>query len=68
MKEKKWYQSSTMWINLAGVVAVALDMVIDAKLIPDADVIAIMVAVLNIVNRFRVQKPSDVKAIEKSLV
>ena len=65
---KKWYESSTVWINLIGVITVVLDLVVKTKLIPDADVVTIIVAVLNILNRFRVQPSTDVKAIEKSIV
>ncbi|MCK9370743.1 hypothetical protein M0R04_12610 [Candidatus Dojkabacteria bacterium] len=68
MKEKKWYESSTLWINLLGVVAVVLGLVVDSNLIPDADVLAIITAVLNIINRFRVTGNVKVPAIEKSII
>lgn len=67
MKEKKWYQSSTIWINLVGIFTIGLELAVKSNLIPDADVVAIIVSVLNILNRFRVQKPSDVQSIEKSI-
>lgn len=66
IETKKWYQSSTLWINLIGVVAVVLDLVVKTNLIPDADVVTIIVAVLNILNRFRA--PTIVKPIEKNLI
>ena len=66
VESKKWYQSSTLWINIAGIVAIVLDLVVKTSLIPDPDVIAIIVAILNILNRFRA--PKVVQPIEKSLL
>ena len=63
MQTKPFYMSTTLWINALGVVAVILKLVTDLKLIPDADVMAIIVAVLNIINRFRVTDSSDVKKL-----
>lgn len=65
--EKKWYQSSTIWINLLGVLVVVLDLVIKTNLIPDPDVVAIVVAILNILNRFRVKPTEKVMSIEKTI-
>lgn len=63
MNSKPFYMSSTLWINALGVVAVILKLVTDLKLIPDADVMAIIVAVLNILNRFRITSTSEVKTL-----
>lgn len=52
---KPWYKSTTLWINIAGVAAIVLDYVVKSNLIPDADVVAILVSVLNIINRLRPQ-------------
>ena len=65
-KTKMWWESSTVWINLVGALVVALKLVVDSNLIPDADVTAIVVALLNILNRFRA--PKVVLPIEKKLV
>lgn len=53
VKSKPFYQSSTLWINGLGVLAVILSLVLDLKVINDSEVVAIIVAVLNILNRFR---------------
>lgn len=50
---KPFWKSSTILINLAGILALVLSFVVQSNFIPDADVIAILVAVLNILNRFR---------------
>jgi hypothetical protein len=68
MIEKKWWQSTTLWINILGVVAIAIQIIIKSGSIPDADIVAILVAVLNIVNRFRVTAETEVKPIEKSII
>lgn len=66
VEAKKWYQSSTLWINIAGIAAMVLELVVKTNLIPDPEVIAIIVAVLNILNRFRA--PKIVQPIEKSII
>ena len=68
MKEKKWYESTTLWINLVGILTIGLELVVKSNLIPDADVVAIIVSILNILNRFRVTGNAKVAAIEKSIV
>jgi uncharacterized membrane protein len=50
---KPWYKSSTIWINLAGILALVIDFIVRSNAIPDADVIAILVAIANILNRLR---------------
>lgn len=66
--EKKWYESSTIWINLAGMVVVGLKLILDSNLIPDQDVTAILLSLVNIINRFRVSPNEKVGAIEKAVV
>jgi len=63
LEEKPFWQSSTLWINFLGIVAIALEFALKSNLIPDAEFVALIVAVLNILNRFRVQKPTDVKTL-----
>ena len=53
---KGWWKSSTILINLVGVLVVVLDLVVKTNLIPDAEVVAIIVAVLNMLNRLRAPK------------
>lgn len=61
--EKPFWESTTLWINALGIVAIVLELVVKTNLIPDADVVAIIVAVLNILNRFRVQSSGDVQKL-----
>jgi hypothetical protein len=61
--EKPWYKSSTIWINVAGMIALVLDFIVRSGTIPDADVIAIILAIINIIRRF--QAP---KVIEKLVI
>lgn len=56
VKAKFFWQSSTFWINFLGIVVIALEFVVQSNLIPDADVVAIVVAVLNLINRWRAPK------------
>ena len=53
---KPWWESSTIWINLAGIVALVLEVVISSNLVPDPEIIGLIVAILNIINRFRAPK------------
>ena len=66
--EKKWYESSTIWINLAGIVAVILEAVLESNFIPDKDVTGIIFLALNILNRFRVKPSEKIGAIEKTVI
>jgi len=52
-KIKPFWQSSTLWINFVGVVAVVLSMVVNSGLVEDTEIVALLVAVANILNRFR---------------
>ena len=63
LKEKPFYLSSTLWINAIGIVAIVLEFVIANNIIPDAEVVALIVAILNILNRFRPAKTTDVKRL-----
>lgn len=62
---KKWYQSSTIWINVVPLLIMGLDLLIQSNVIPDPDVLMTIQGILNILNRFRA--PSRVLPIEKSL-
>jgi hypothetical protein len=66
--EKKWWQSTTLWINILGIIAIGIELVVKSNSIPDADVTAILVAVLNIINRLRLTSASEVKPIERSII
>ena len=65
---KKWFESSTVLINLVGLLAIGLDMALASNLIPDADVTAIIVSVLNIINRFRIKPNEKIEAIDKAVI
>ena len=58
---KPFWKSSTFWINFAGIVVIVLELVLKSELIPDADVTAIIVAVLNLLNRLRA--PASIKKL-----
>jgi hypothetical protein len=59
MNTKPFWQSTTLWINFAGIVALILNVVIASKMIVDPDIIALIVAILNILNRFRPVEKTD---------
>ena len=63
LSEKPFWESTTLWINALGIVAIVLELIVKTELIPDADIVAIIVAILNILNRFRVTKPNDVQKL-----
>jgi hypothetical protein len=54
---KKWFwESSTIWINLAGLVALVIDFFARSGKIEDAEIIAILLALANILRRFQAPK------------
>lgn len=54
IQTKDWWKSTTVWINLAGMLALVLDFIVRSGAVVDADVIAIILAVVNIIRRFQV--------------
>ena len=56
IKSKGWWESSTVWINLAGIAVIVLDLIVKTNLIPDADVVTIILAIINILRRFQAPK------------
>lgn len=52
---KPFWQSSTLWINVLGIVALVLNFLLVGHVIVDPQVVALLVAVLNIINRLRPQ-------------
>lgn len=58
---KPWYRSSTVLINLAGLAVLVIDLVVQSDMIPDSDVVTILVAVANILNRLRA--PSRIRPL-----
>ena len=50
---KPFWESSTLWINIAGIAVIVLDLVLQTDLVVDKDVVALLLAVLNILNRLR---------------
>ncbi len=57
IEENPFYQSSTFWINAAGVAAILLDFAITENMIPDARYVTVALGLLNILNRFRLTEP-----------
>lgn len=51
MLEKPFWKSSTFWINAAGIIATILTVV--AGMTQDTQIVTILLAVANILNRFR---------------
>jgi len=54
---KKWYESKTLWINGALGLLTVLEIVVASNLIPDPEYLALAIAVINILRRFRVTEP-----------
>lgn len=63
LQTKPFWKSSTLWINAIGIVIIVLEFVLTTNLVPDPEVVALIVAILNILNRFRVTKPMDIKTL-----
>ncbi len=57
LEEKPFYQSTTFWINAAGVAAILLDFAITENMIPDARYVTVALGLLNILNRFQLTEP-----------
>jgi len=53
VKKKPFWQSSTLWINVIGIVAIIISYVLKLEVVKDSEVVALLVAILNIANRFR---------------
>jgi hypothetical protein len=50
---KPFYKSSTVWLNIAGILVVALQIATSTHIIVDPDIQAILLSILNLLNRFR---------------
>lgn len=50
---KPFWESTTLWINLAGVIVIIIQTVVTNNIVVDKDLVAILLAIMNIVNRFR---------------
>lgn len=53
MQPKPWWQSTTILINLAGIAVLVLTFVVDTGITNDKDIIALILAIVNILNRIR---------------
>ena len=53
---KSWLASSTIWLNLVGVVVIALQLITSTNFVVDPEIQALLLAVLNLANRFRTKK------------
>lgn len=67
-KQIPWYKSSTIVVNLIAVLIPILDIIVNTNLIPDKDIYVIVVAILNILNRFRVSPVSEVKPVARKVI
>jgi len=68
MPQKLWWKSSTIWVNLIGIAVPILDTVLATNFIADKEVYALILAVLNILNRFRVSPAKPVEPIAKKVL
>jgi hypothetical protein len=53
---KPWYKSSTLWLNIAAIAALGLQYVTNTNLL-DPEFQALVLALLNLLNRFRTSSP-----------
>lgn len=67
-KEKKWFSSTTIWINLIGFLVPILDLLVQTNFIQDKEFYALIIAVINILNRFRVSPKDPVQPMSKSVI
>lgn len=56
-KAKLFLKSKTIWLNLAGIAVIVLQLVLDTNVIVDVDLQAIALAILNLLVRFRTNEP-----------
>ena len=59
MKAKSMWESSTVWLNLVGIGAILLELATQSLPL-DAEWMALLLAVLNLLNRFRTKQPIKV--------
>jgi Mg2+/citrate symporter len=52
---KPFWRSTTLWINAVGILATILTIV--SGMVKDAEVVALLIAIANILNRFRNVEP-----------
>ena len=52
-KVKPFWKSTTLWINVVGFVSIVLTMVAESGIVNDTEIVALVVAVANFLNRFR---------------
>jgi hypothetical protein len=56
--DAKWFGKSwTIWLNLIAIVIPVLDFVLKTNLIADKDIYALLLAILNILLRFKTKEP-----------
>ena len=66
--QKVWWKSTTILLNLVGVLVPVIDLVLRTNLIQDKEIYALILAVLNILNRFRVSPAEPVKPVARKLI
>ena len=53
MGVKSWFASTTIWLNLVGIVVIRLQVILGSNLVIDPEIQALILAILNLLNRFR---------------
>jgi len=53
MGVKSWFASTTIWLNLVGIVVILLQVILGSNLVIDPEIQALILAILNLLNRFR---------------
>lgn len=65
IKDKKWYESTTIWINLIGVIVIVLEYFVQSNLI-DPEIGTIILGAINMLNRVRGKESTP--PIEKAII
>ena len=53
---KSFLASSTIWLNAVGIIVIVLQIVTSTSLVVDPEIQALLLAILNLLNRFRTTK------------
>ena len=57
---KPFWKSSTLWLNAVGITVIGIQFILDKNIL-DADFQTLLLAVLNLINRFRTSSPVSMK-------
>lgn len=53
VKAKPWWESTTILINITGIVILILTFIVNTHVTNDQDIVALILAIINILNRVR---------------